>query len=130
MSGTLNNKAISFVRRTLFLAEPREGSDVASLAVSQLASEFCLDRQCDYHDGSRACRKHGQATMLGVAKLLTAGEVLAEMSVRGVVFVRLTPNGVMAPSYWTTVPTWFYTRPDLVNWAKTAEDRRRWEARV
>jgi hypothetical protein len=130
MSGTLNTKAISFVRRTLFLADPMEGRDTASLAVSELASEFCLDRECEYHDGSRACRKHAQATMLGVAKLLTAGEIFTEMSMRGVVFVRLTPNGVLAPSYWTTVPHWYYTKPDLVNWARTAEDRRRWEARV
>lgn len=130
MSSTLNMRAANFMRRTLFLADPQPGRDVASLAVNQLADEFCLDRGCpDYFEG-RGCRKHAHAMLLGGAKLITAGDVLAEMSLRGVVFVRLSPAGVLEPESWTNIPAWFYERPDLVNWARTDADRRRWEARV
>jgi hypothetical protein len=130
VSSTLNLRAASFVRRTLFLAEPEGGRPTASLAVSQLAAEFCLARECERYNSDRGCRKHAHAVLLGGSKLISTGEVLAELSLRGVVFVRLSPAGVLAPESWTTIPHWWYDRPDLVQWARTDFDRRRWEARV
>jgi hypothetical protein len=138
VSGTLNVKAMNFIRQFLFLAEPEPNRLTASIAVSQLADEFCKHRVCSAGAmDSRACRKHSHAVLLGGAKLIASGEVLAEMSSRGVVFVRLSPTGVLAPLEWASIPHWWHLRPELVKWARADEDRRRndddvrrWEAKV
>ena len=97
------------------------------LSVRQLASFFCEYQDCEEE---HPCRKHAQAMMLGVSKMVVEREVLAEMSSRGVVFVRLSPKGVLSPEGWSMPPLWFYERPALVEWARNDEVRRRWEARV
>jgi hypothetical protein len=116
MSRSLNVRAKDFALRHLFLADPDEGYMTASIAVRELARLFCESEDCNV-----LCRKHAQAMLLGVSKMVVAGEVLAEVSTRGVVFVRLSPVGVLSPESWASVPDWFYLRPDLVGWARGRE---------
>ena len=126
MSRTLNVRARDFSFQHLFLADPEQYGP-ASVALRELATEFCARGNCDL---DAPCRRHAQAVMVGVAKMIASGEVFAEMSSRGVVFVRLSPAGVMAPRGWSSVPVWFGSRPDLVEWARSVADRKRWEAKV
>jgi hypothetical protein len=121
-------QAREFAVRNLFLADPDEGFPTTSVAVRQLASDFCEHVKCTY--GPVPCRKHQQSMLIGVAKLIAGGDVFAEMSSRGVVFVRLSPAGVLALESWSSVPVWFLSKPDLVEWARNDASRRRWEARV
>lgn len=134
MGTTLNVRAANFARMTLFLAEPsdRDPTPCASLSVSRLAREFCERRDCMHPrmEQNAACRKHAQAMLLGVSKLIVSGELLAEMSHRGVVFVRLSVDGVLGPSEWSSWPGWFDERPSLIEWAECERRRERWEARV
>lgn len=113
MARTLNTRCLDFAVRRLFLAEPDEGFVVTSLSARQLASEYCEKEGC-----SRPCRKHSQAMMLGLSKGIVDGDIHAEMSLRGVVFVRLSPKGVLSPSAWSSRPNWFDDRPKLVEWAR------------
>ena len=121
MSRTLNVRARDFSFQHLFLADPGPHFGPASVALRELASEFCARGGCDC-DGP--CRRHAQAMLVGVAKMIAAGEVFAEMSSRGVVFVRLSPAGLLAPQGWSSVPVWFGSRPDLVEWARAVDYRK------
>ena len=124
MARALNVLARGFALRYLFLAEPLPGYPVASLSVRELAAAFCESRGCPglVADGElpHGCRKHVQAMLLGVSKMVAAGEAHAELSFRGVVFVRLSPAGVLLPESWSSVPKWWSERPDRVEWARAA----------
>lgn len=130
VTATLNVRAKEWAFRELFLADPDDGHATCSLALAELASRFCEHVECSCRTSPMACRKHAQAMTLGVAKMIVGGEVLAELSYRGVVFVRLSPKGALSPSSWKSVPDWFHTRPALTDWARSDADRRQWEARA
>lgn len=132
MSGTLNVRAKTFIRRELFMGEPDEGFAAASRSLAVLASSFCEYDDCDRFDPDRryACRKHARATVLGASKMVVEGDLFAELSSRGVVFVRLSPQGVLAPLGWGSVPGWLSERPALVEWARGQVAAARWEAGV
>ena len=124
---TLNMRAKAFALRELFMMEPPERFPTASVSVADLALTFCSYDGCG---DDAACRKHGRAMVLGVSKMIVAGELFAEMSRGGVLFVRLSPEGVLSPLLWSSVPGWFSERPGLVKWAESELLRRKWEARV
>lgn len=137
VSVTANVRAAKFAHRHLFLAEPDAGFVAASLSVRTLANVQCAFDECRFLEDGRGCRVHSRAMVLGVSKLLVGGEVLGELTTRGVLFVRLSPKGVLAPTEWSSLPHWFSERPDLVEWARAEErqrrvddDVRRWEAKV
>jgi len=123
----------------LFLSDPSPGYHEPSLALHELAFRFCENQHCTFADmdGRSCCRKHFQAMMLGVSKMVCAGDLLVEVSKRGVVFLRLSPQGVLGPAGWKSVPPWFDQRPLLVGWAReqlaekqARADVRRWESAV
>lgn len=139
MSNTVNVRAGKFAHRLLFLAEPDEGFVAASLTARELAFAFCGYEECSGVDMAQktGCRLHARAMVLGLSKMLVSGDLLAELSRRGVLFVRLSPKGVLLPSTWSVAPHWFRERPALVEWAllqesaaASAEATRRWEERV
>lgn len=139
MSVTLNVRARNWAQRHLFLAEPSASATrtlVASLSVRELADGFCAYEECpDLGEGpGAACRLHTRAMILGVAKMIADHEVMCEMSKRGVLFVRLSAEGVLSPLGWSTPPHWVAERPELVRWAHGQvtgrADRVRWEAAV
>lgn len=115
---TLNTRARDFALRYLFLAEPDDGYPVVSMSLAGLATEFCAKDGCD--SPVNACRRHSQAVVLGVAKMIADGDALAELSRRGVLFVRLSAAGVMSPMMWTHTPKWWFERPQLVQWARSS----------
>ena len=119
MSRTLNMRAKDFAHRTLFLAEPDPGFPNASMAGAVLATKFCQHEECpDEMPGPNSCRRHSQGMILGLSKAIAEGDVHAELSHRGVLFVRLSPAGVMAPSAWSSTPDWYRSRPELIEWAR------------
>lgn len=137
MSSTLNVRASKFALRHLFLAEPVDNYMVASLSAAQLGWEFCSYDECEPPHETRGCRLHSNAMVLGLSKMIAVGSVLAELSNRGVLFVRLSPVGVLEPTTWTTIPGWVDQRPGLVVWAREQvvrqgirADVERWESRV
>lgn len=116
MSRTLNQQARDFALRELFLAEPDGDfqSTVASLAVIDLAERYAKRRS----EEGQASRRVRQAMVIGVSKMVADGDAYAEMSARGVMFVRLSPQGVLSPQEWTTPPDWLGERPEAVAWAR------------
>lgn len=118
MSRTLNMRAKGFAFRALFLAEPDEGYALASMPAAQLAAMFCKYEECTAGGAGHACRRHSQTTMIGLAKLIAEGNAHAELTHRGVLYVRLSPSGVMSPTHWSSQPEWFDSKPELVEWAE------------
>lgn len=113
MARTLNSQALDFANRYLFLAEPNDGFVVPSVSVREVASAWCEAQGC----GS-PCRLHSQAMMVGVSKAIVTGDIHAEVSFRGVVFVRLSPAGVMQFGDRESPPDFWFERPELVEWAE------------
>lgn len=114
MPSTLNVRAGRLVLRHLFLAPPTKRGPASSLSVHELSSEFCEREGCE---SDWPCRKHSQAVLLAMSKMVAAGDLHAEMSKSGRVFVRLAPQAVLGVVGRERPPLWVSQRPDLVEWA-------------
>jgi hypothetical protein len=115
-----NVRAGAFARRELFLAVPDEGFPVASLAARVLADAFCRQEGCSKRrrGEEHGCHMHGRIMAIGLAKLIATGEVIPELSKTGVLYVRLSPEGVLAPVEWHSLPAWWdRRRPEMMLWA-------------
>lgn len=118
--GAMNAQAMLLVRRELILADPAERGTLgpaASLKASRLADAWCADDSCPDMTNGLACRRHRSTFMLGVSKLIAGHEVSGDLSRSGVLYLRITPTGVVTPLTWGRPPHWFEgVRPELLLW--------------
>lgn len=117
MPVTLNARAKNFSFRHLFLADPDEGYPVASIPLAELADDYCAYEGCSEFR-ERGCYRHRHAAVRGVSKLIAEGLAFGDLDKHDVLWVRLSARGVLSPLSYSSVPSWFGLKPEMVSWAR------------
>lgn len=119
MAKTLIKQAEQFLQKYLFLFDPEGPHPNASVALARAVTDWMEIDEADPTEW----RVRQRVMMRAAARMMEEGLLFAELSRGGVVFVRLTPEGVLVPTGWSSLPAWFAKRPDLVAWAEHKQQK-------